>query len=353
MYVILSQKVDTESSYSDDLFNTYHYPARYMNQLHTDDVFIYYQGNRYDKEQRYYFGTGVIGNIHTTDRESYYADLIQCQRFTNKVPIYLPDGGYIEQKGYLSVRNRLNPPWQSSIRSLSKEAYDFIIRAAGGLSPEGQHDDIETLKNGLKNSVKDFYVGGNHKAILEIIDMAKRIARFLNLDVRENDETIDTHIPSMEKCLVKEDTYKNLLFDYCKSMRMSYSYKPVLILAVLEVGSNGYISIDSAVSYFRHFYTQRRKQGLKIEKGNCIYQRPDISDESIAVNIIANPVKALSSSGYLHYDKVNNVFGFRTDLWNVLSEDDKNLIRSVCHTKLEKYYSSKLYSSDSCSRCSL
>lgn len=74
MYVILSQKADTESSYSDDLFNTYHYPARYMNQLHTNDVFIYYQGSRHYKEQRYYFGTGVIGNIHTTDGESYYAD---------------------------------------------------------------------------------------------------------------------------------------------------------------------------------------------------------------------------------------------------------------------------------------
>ena len=34
MLVILSQKVDSKSSYADELFNSYHYPAKYKNQLH-------------------------------------------------------------------------------------------------------------------------------------------------------------------------------------------------------------------------------------------------------------------------------------------------------------------------------
>ena len=38
MLVILSQKVDSESSYTDELFNSYHYPARYKNQLHKGDI---------------------------------------------------------------------------------------------------------------------------------------------------------------------------------------------------------------------------------------------------------------------------------------------------------------------------
>ena len=56
MLVILSQKIDTVSSYDDELFNSYHYPAKYRNQLHEGDIFIYYQGNRFDKSQRYYYG---------------------------------------------------------------------------------------------------------------------------------------------------------------------------------------------------------------------------------------------------------------------------------------------------------
>jgi hypothetical protein len=93
MLVILSQKVDSESSYADELFHSYHYPSKYKNQLHKGDVFIYYQGNRYDKSQRYYFGVGVVREILTTDGENYYAQLIDCQRFDKKVAIYLPDGG--------------------------------------------------------------------------------------------------------------------------------------------------------------------------------------------------------------------------------------------------------------------
>ena len=111
MLVILSQKVDSESSYSDELFNSYHYPAKYRNLLHKGDVFIYYQGNRQDKSQRYYFGVGTVGEILTTDGENYYAKLLDCQQFGKKVPIYLPDGGYIEQLGYDSVRKSVNPPW--------------------------------------------------------------------------------------------------------------------------------------------------------------------------------------------------------------------------------------------------
>ena len=41
MLVILSQKVDSESSYADELFNSYHYPARYKNQLHEGDTVSY------------------------------------------------------------------------------------------------------------------------------------------------------------------------------------------------------------------------------------------------------------------------------------------------------------------------
>lgn len=84
MLVILSQKVDSESSYSDELFNSYHYPAKYRSLLHKGDVFIYYQGNRQDKSQRYYFGVGTVGEILTTDGENYYAKLLDCQQFGKK-----------------------------------------------------------------------------------------------------------------------------------------------------------------------------------------------------------------------------------------------------------------------------
>ena len=91
MLVILSQKVDSESSYEDELFKSYHYPSRYKNQLHKGDTFIYYQGNRYDKSQRYYFGR-------------------------NQAARYIPHPGDIS---VLSFQISGNPPtWRNSFRRL-------------------------------------------------------------------------------------------------------------------------------------------------------------------------------------------------------------------------------------------
>ena len=70
MLVVLSQRIDFESEYEDELFRKYHYPSRYRNQLHEGDRFVYYQGNRHDRKQRYYFGTGVISQISAADEKT-------------------------------------------------------------------------------------------------------------------------------------------------------------------------------------------------------------------------------------------------------------------------------------------
>ena len=181
MLIILSQKVDSESSYSDELFRSYHYPARYRNQIHKGDTFVYYQGNRYDKSQRYYFGIGTVGEILTTDGENYYAKLIDCQRFEKKVPIYLPDGGYIEQLGYETIRNSINPPWQSSVRPISQQAFDYILNVAGVQLQAKSDLSLDELKNRLMKAVKDFYVEKEDSAIIRIENIAASIARFLDI----------------------------------------------------------------------------------------------------------------------------------------------------------------------------
>jgi len=84
MYIILSQRIDIESEYSDDLFQLYHYPARYKSQIHEGDIFIYYQGDRLVREHRYYFGTGKIGHIWTDDGENYYATIVDAASFSTK-----------------------------------------------------------------------------------------------------------------------------------------------------------------------------------------------------------------------------------------------------------------------------
>ena len=175
MFIILSQKIDTESSYSDEVFSTYHYPSRYKNQIHEGDTFVYYQGNRYVKDQRYYFGTGTIGRISSSDEENYYAELCNVSRFERTVPIYLPAGKYVEQLGFETVRKSPIPPWQSSIRPLSTDAYQYILANAGDLIPI-QTTSIEVMKDDLKQLIRSFYLDHNNDAILKIKELSAQIA---------------------------------------------------------------------------------------------------------------------------------------------------------------------------------
>ena len=132
MPIILSQHIDKPSDYDDVPFQIYHYPKRYRNQIKIGDSFIYYQGDRHKKKNRYYYGCGIISGISpSTDSDSYYATISNSIRFNPIVPIYHPDGGFFESKGYNEVRNRINPAWQNAIRKVSKKAFDEILTHAG------------------------------------------------------------------------------------------------------------------------------------------------------------------------------------------------------------------------------
>ena len=154
----------------------YHFPARYKSQIKAGDIFVYYQGDRYNREHRVYFGTGYVNKIYTVDGESYYAELIKCQSFENEVPIYLNDDqGYIEQFGYETVRKSQTPPWQSSIRPLSEAAYKYILSKAGKLTSVASRNDVERLKLDLKNAVKGYYLGDDINCLNDVIDIASKI----------------------------------------------------------------------------------------------------------------------------------------------------------------------------------
>ena len=157
MKIILSQKIETTSSYEDKPFITYHFPESYINQIQSGDQFIYNQGNKSRSDQRYYFGCGVIGRIEPDDDgKHYYAEILNGTPFKKVVPIYTPDGiGYIESIDYQEVRLRPTPAWQNSIRKISDGAYYEILRLANidGAIGEEAHEiesgtsPLTTLKN--------------------------------------------------------------------------------------------------------------------------------------------------------------------------------------------------------------
>lgn len=127
------------------------------------------------------------------------------------------------------------------------------------------------------------------------------------------------------------------LVEYCQTMKMSYSYKPVLILSILN--SKEYsISINEAVKFFREFYETRRKNGQIVEKENCIYQRDDATDEQISANIITNPLTAIKKSGFFEYSPYSKEIKITDKFAKQITPEDAKLLSSICKQKLDAYF---------------
>lgn len=101
---------------------------------------------------------------------------------------------------------------------------------------------------------------------------------------------------------------------------------------------DGCISIENAAVYFREYYSNRKAQGLAIEKKQCIYLRDDVTDAQIIANLLSNPVKALIESGFFFYNEDAHVFSVSPDIWSTIDISNKAAITRICRQKLKDYY---------------
>lgn len=128
----------------------------------------------------------------------------------------------------------------------------------------------------------------------------------------------------------------NAFMHYFRTMKMTRSYKPVLILATLETG--GSITVEQAASYFVKFYHKRKQAGLSAEYGNCIYADEPENLKAIHYNIIHNPIDALCHSGFFEFDSENQIFSFSNEIYDGLTLDEIEEIANVCNIRLQKYF---------------
>lgn len=128
----------------------------------------------------------------------------------------------------------------------------------------------------------------------------------------------------------------NAFMNYFRTMKMSRSYKPVLILATLQAG--GSITVEQAAYFFIKFYQKRKLAGFNPEVGNCIYADEPENLKAIHYNLIHNPIDALCHSGFFEYDSDNQIFSFSNEIYDGLTLDEIDEIGQLCHIRLQKYF---------------
>ncbi len=139
--------------------------------------------------------------------------------------------------------------------------------------------------------------------------------------------------------IIDDSNRKEMFMGMIRRMDMSYSYKPVLILAVLEyVDRAGNINLCDIVSFFRRFYAERKAKGLVVEKSNSIYCKENITDKEIERNILMNPFKRFEDMQMLYHTKTLGIIQIDSCVWKKLSDEEKAVIKNICCDKLDSYY---------------
>ena len=154
------------------------------------------------------------------------------------------------------------------------------------------------------------------------------------------EDTFETAAKEFGWKIITDDNRKELFMEMIKQMDMSYSYKPVLIKAVLtHAGSKGRVKLDDIVAFFRSYYESRRNAGLTVEKPNSIFAKGGYTDKEAQRNILANPFKRFQDMQMLKHTKTLGIIEVEPTVWRNLTEEEKTEILEICEEKLTGYYS--------------
>ena len=154
------------------------------------------------------------------------------------------------------------------------------------------------------------------------------------------EETLQKYAEQYGWTLIDDSNRKDLFLDMVRQMDMSYSYKPVLLKAVLLFADDkGRVKLSDIVAYFREFYEARRAAGLVVEKANSIYAKGGYTDAQAQRNILSNPFKRFEDMQMLHHTKTLGVIQVDESVWKKLTREEKQEIERICDEKLEQYYS--------------
>ena len=153
------------------------------------------------------------------------------------------------------------------------------------------------------------------------------------------EETIYSYAEQFGWTLITNENIKDMFIEFVKKMDMSYSYKPVLLKAMLsECDEKGVAAVEDIIDYFIDFYEDRKSRGLQAEKKKSIYNNDEIDRTAIKKNIFANPFGKYEEMNFMERCNDIEYVRFNKIVWKKLSREEKVEIDRICDGKLKGYY---------------
>lgn len=154
------------------------------------------------------------------------------------------------------------------------------------------------------------------------------------------EESLERYAEQFGWTLIDDSNRKEMFMEMIRQMDMSYSYKPVLIKAILLYADDkGRVKLDDIVAFFCSYYEGRRSSGLVVEKKNSIFAKGGYTNGEAARNILSNPFKRFEDMQMMHHTKTLGIIQVDESVWKQLTAAEKAEIEKICDEKLAAYYS--------------
>ncbi|MEO8495395.1 MAG: DEAD/DEAH box helicase family protein [Planctomycetota bacterium] len=140
---------------------------------------------------------------------------------------------------------------------------------------------------------------------------------------------------------VDAENVKEKFIAYVSKMDMSASYKPVLMLCLIEaIDERGRAKTSELIDKFQAFYADREAHGEKVERATITMSRvSELDKEEIQSIVLRMPFEKFERRRYLEYDKRDLAYvRFCRPLWQKLSDADLSDLKQRCQQCIQQYY---------------
>lgn len=152
-------------------------------------------------------------------------------------------------------------------------------------------------------------------------------------------ETIARYAREYNWKLITSANMKEMFMDMVTAMTMSYSYKPVFILAFLDhMDERGQARIEDVVQEFASFYEHRIEQGKAAEKRPCIFTKGGYTDKDVERLILSMPFKRFEDMNFMHHARHLGIIQMEKAIFRRLESTDIKSIRACCRATLRQYF---------------
>lgn len=139
---------------------------------------------------------------------------------------------------------------------------------------------------------------------------------------------------------ITSENIKEQFFEFVQEMDMTMSYKPVLLLGMLQsVDANGRIKTTELVDFFRKFYLARHNKGQTVERKSSKLNRiAEMTDAEIEQIMLTMPFEKFERRKYVRRMKELSILKFSETLWPTLTNLDKEELKNLAQKAITSYY---------------